>query len=405
MKTIVLLLLALLMSACAISPVERGTCQFTRYTLDVPTPGDAVGVAFASPRASAYGEAVGRALTSRPRALAGPASGGDLLFLSGGSQNGAFGAGYLAGWKANAPGGRLPDFDVVTGISTGAILSAFAFIDRPDIPEKAYAIRSERELITPLVSVRGGQPTASGYPRLIRKGAIADLAPLRENLPRVISPDVLLKVSARADQGRLLLVGVVDVDTGAAETLDLGDMAQRAVAAATPADRERLRDCYVEAVVASSSAPLAALPVFIDSRMYIDGGARFGAFSDEIGGIIDRAGPQMLAAKPVIHPLVSGDQRTLSRCGRKDAADCLPPGDRKGADPPQVPTGERAPWKFLDLTPRSKSILANQVCRFSADSIAYVAARREIPFDYVQIEPDAAGFRFELDDDALGKGA
>src|SRR5882672_4404285 len=49
----------------------------------------------------------------------------NILILSGGDANGAFGCGILSGWR-NAPAGR-PKFDVVTGVSTGALIAAFAF--------------------------------------------------------------------------------------------------------------------------------------------------------------------------------------------------------------------------------------------------------------------------------------
>src|SRR3954470_6666449 len=46
------------------------------------------------------------------------------LVLSGGGENGAFSAGILKGWTA---AGTRPDFAVVTGVSTGALIAPFAF--------------------------------------------------------------------------------------------------------------------------------------------------------------------------------------------------------------------------------------------------------------------------------------
>jgi predicted acylesterase/phospholipase RssA len=43
---------------------------------------------------------------------------GNFLALSGGGSDGAFGAGVLAGWTAS---GKRPEFDIVTGVSTGAL--------------------------------------------------------------------------------------------------------------------------------------------------------------------------------------------------------------------------------------------------------------------------------------------
>ena len=62
--------------------------------------------------------------------LAGQGRGGALppayfLAISGGGDNGAYGAGFLNGWTAN---GTRPEFKVVTGMSTGALIAPFAFL-------------------------------------------------------------------------------------------------------------------------------------------------------------------------------------------------------------------------------------------------------------------------------------
>jgi hypothetical protein len=49
----------------------------------------------------------------------------ELLSLSGGGENGAFGAGLLCGWSAQ---GTRPVFELVTGVSTGALIAPFAFL-------------------------------------------------------------------------------------------------------------------------------------------------------------------------------------------------------------------------------------------------------------------------------------
>ena len=48
-----------------------------------------------------------------------------VLAISGGGSRGAYGAGVLEGWTAT---GTRPDFEVVTGISTGALMATFAFL-------------------------------------------------------------------------------------------------------------------------------------------------------------------------------------------------------------------------------------------------------------------------------------
>src|SRR5215203_2963737 len=48
-----------------------------------------------------------------------------FLAISGGGDNGAFGAGLLNGWTA---AGTRPEFKAVTGVSTGALIAPFAYI-------------------------------------------------------------------------------------------------------------------------------------------------------------------------------------------------------------------------------------------------------------------------------------
>ena len=48
-----------------------------------------------------------------------------ILALSGGGADGAFGAGVLIGWTKR---GDRPQFNVVTGVSTGALIAPFAFL-------------------------------------------------------------------------------------------------------------------------------------------------------------------------------------------------------------------------------------------------------------------------------------
>jgi Patatin-like phospholipase. len=51
----------------------------------------------------------------------------NLLAISGGAEKGAFGAGLLVGWSE---AGDRPSFDLVTGVSSGALIAPFAFLGR-----------------------------------------------------------------------------------------------------------------------------------------------------------------------------------------------------------------------------------------------------------------------------------
>jgi hypothetical protein len=384
-RFLLLVFFPLLATGCAIKtiPATGQLCEFLSYDLAVARP---PGVGDEANTRATFGDLIGKALFGQPHADA-AAPGGSMLFLSGGSLHGAFGAGFLAGWKQSSPSGHLPDFTVVTGISTGAILSTFAFVDDPERAVQGYTIENESELLKPFGGVKDGNPTASSYLALVQRGALADLAPLRERLRSFFDDTTLRKVAAGGANGRKLLIGVVDVDTGQAVVLDLTDMARQYVDATDEAARTVKRNCYVEGVVASSSAPLAALPVFIDNRMYIDGGARFGMFSDEVGAVIQKPND---SPKPVIYLLINGDQEIAAQCGKADPTNC--PG---GSDPAGNIRGPHEKWSFPKLALRSEGILTNQVYRFSAKQIYEEAVSKQIRFrPPIQIEGDMPDHRF-----------
>jgi len=299
-----------------------------------------------------------------------------MLFMSGGSQHGAFGAGLLDEWRRLS--GSLPEFRVVTGVSTGSILATFAFTGDTEIlvGPRGYGIKRESQLLTPHLNNRGTLGTALSIPKVIRAGAVADLGPLRRQLYDNISMDVLTKVSAGADADRLLLVGAVDADAGIGVAFDMTEMAHRIVHETNPDRQEQLRNCYVDAILASSSAPLAAPPVFIDNVMYVDGGARFGVFSDDFGRVLlkwardtkeHKPGTPPPPAEPpaIVYLIVNGTLRLDPRCGYLECP--------KDGKVPTLALDKLAPphgtWSLPDLGLRSVDILENQVYALSAERI------------------------------------
>ncbi len=381
-------------------------CNFVKRPLNAFTPINIRQLAGEQPQLQFAPDASDPAPTLRDEMLGALAGGEDLLgnegngaseerallFLSGGSLHGAFGAGYLAQWKRNR--GHLPRYRVVTGISTGAILGSFAFADMPEIAEEAYGVGSEDTLLNVLVGVKKGSPTFWGQLHMLKTGAIGDLAPLRKYLAGKLDDRVMNAVAAGVAQERKFYVGVVDVDTGQAVALDMTAMAKLWRDAPVGPEKDRLKGCYVEAIIASSSAPMAAYPVFIDNRMYVDGGMRFGAFADEIGDLLPPVsedngkdpdgGPRNIT----FHLLMNGYQKTDSKCGREDPAFCVPAGDEHGADNAESNAAHKK-WSFVDLAYRSNSISVNQVYRFSAERIYLRARVAGVKMTYAQMAEEA----------------
>lgn len=371
--TVFLLALLAVLGGCAIPPPASTPiaefCNFRAFPIALP---------LSQPAAKDEGDTlvseIEDALTARGEDREGQSF--RVLALSGGSLNGAFGAGFLDGWRRSQDNGLLPEFDVVTGISTGSILATFAFLGDTERAVDRYSIRDESELLRPIIrNRRDGSMSPLALVRVIRRGAIADLAPLRDLLlvgdadhPPEISPAVMRAVAQAHAEDRKLYVGAVDVDSGQAVAFDMTQMATDYVAAGPPDASEetprqaRLRACYVEAIIASSSAPLAAVPVFIDNSMYVDGGMRFGMFAEDVIQGASRA-EKGSGRRLNFYVIANGDLETNPQCGRAEEQMCL--------DAPLYgqPTDPRSTWSLLQLALRSEQVLVNQVYRFSADRI------------------------------------
>ncbi|MCV3274228.1 patatin-like phospholipase family protein [Roseobacter sinensis] len=136
----------------------------------------------------------------------------NVLALSGGGEDGAFGAGALNGWSA--AGGR-PDFDLVTGISTGALIAPFAFLGSDHDP-------TLRQIFTQhdaadIMRFRG----LSGF----LDDALYSTAPLQELLEFYVSNDVVTDVAARHAAGARLFVVTSNLEANRAVVWNMGEIA------------------------------------------------------------------------------------------------------------------------------------------------------------------------------------
>ncbi len=194
-----------------------------------------------------------------------------LLALSGGGANGAFGAGLLVGWTER---GDRPAFDVVTGVSTGALAAPFAFLgaDWDDDLERAYT------------SGRTAKLVALDNVAALVQPAFFSVRPLRKLVDENVTPALLGAIAAEHRKGRRLLVATTDLDREETVIWDMGEIA-------TQGD-EAARDLFKEILIASASIPGVFPPVLIASEeegkpvyaMHVDGGVNtpFLAIPDEL---------------------------------------------------------------------------------------------------------------------------
>ena len=189
-----------------------------------------------------------------------------VLALSGGGSRGAYGAGLLVGWTAS---GTRPKFDVVTGISTGALIATFAFLGPAyDDLLRRYTNIDNEDVFTKRNAITG-----------MFSDALRDTMPLRRLIASQIDADTLAGVAREHAAGRRLFVGTTNLDAGAFTMWDMGELA----ASDRPDKLQRFHDI----ILASASFPMIFPPVYIPVefngetrwQMHVDGSARANIFA------------------------------------------------------------------------------------------------------------------------------
>jgi predicted acylesterase/phospholipase RssA len=181
----------------------------------------------------------------------------NILEISGGGAKGAFGAGVLIGWSES---GTRPKFDVVTGISAGALLSTFAFLGDPE---------DDAVIADLFTGMKKGDvaPKMGGVLRFaFGDDSLMDNKPLIHKLRELITEKTIARVAAEAHKGRLLFVGLLNLDYRQLWVFDLTALA----AGGGPQALETYRKILQAAV----SPPLVFPPVEIHGSLFADGGTR-----------------------------------------------------------------------------------------------------------------------------------
>jgi predicted acylesterase/phospholipase RssA len=188
----------------------------------------------------------------------------DVLLLSSGGQWGAFSAGFLNGWSLNPADPRPEPFQVVTGVSTGALQAPFAFAGRrydPVLRDLYYGVGEEAVL------------RRRSSIELLSAPSIWDPTPLEQAVDKYMSEALLVDL-AEAAQSRPLLIGATSMSSGFFEAFDLTSMAASGAAEAL--------DCLREGLLASTAIPIAFPPRRIGGSFYIDGATRQGLFLESL---------------------------------------------------------------------------------------------------------------------------
>jgi hypothetical protein len=182
------------------------------------------------------------------------------LAMSGGGDNGAFTAGLLNGWTAQ---GTRPEFKLVTGISTGALIAPFAFLGpKYDATLKElYTTLTPKDVLEPRNLLRG-----------VLSDAMADNRPLLNLTRKSVTEDLLKEVAAEYAKGRALMIATADMDARRGIIWDMGKIATYG--------GPKTRDLFIKLMIASASIPAGFPPMMIDveadgkryQEMHVDGG-------------------------------------------------------------------------------------------------------------------------------------
>ncbi len=184
-----------------------------------------------------------------------------LLALSGGSDHGAFGAGVLVGWTET---GTRPEFKLVTGVSTGALIAPLAFLGSGKDP----VLREVYTELGPDAVFR-----SRGWLSILSSDSLADTGPLLATISRHMDAATLSAIAAEHAKGRLLLIGTTNLDAMRPSLWNIG-----AIAASGHPDA---LDLVRRVMLASASVPTVFPPVMFEveadgrrwQEMHVDGGA------------------------------------------------------------------------------------------------------------------------------------
>jgi hypothetical protein len=183
----------------------------------------------------------------------------NLLAISGGADDGAFGAGLLVGW---GDAGTRPVFDLVTGVSSGALIAPFVFLGREYDGQlrDIFTKYGRKDIFT--YNVHG----------LIEGSALADDAPLAKLIETYVDEAFLQEIAKARAKGRILLIGTTNLDTQRPVLWDMGRIAE--------SHNRNALSLFRKILLASATLPGVFPPVRIQvqvggqnyDELHVDGG-------------------------------------------------------------------------------------------------------------------------------------
>ncbi|MGF1772523.1 patatin-like phospholipase family protein [Vibrio wakamikoensis] len=184
----------------------------------------------------------------------------NVLVLSGGGANGAYGAGVLNGLYDS---GQFEDYSVVTGISAGALMAPFAFVGKEMVPEMTNVMLniSDKDIIG-----------KRHFLQTLTKDALSNGDGLQTFIANTYSSELIEGIAAQHRAGKRLLIGTTQFDSAELVVWNLG-------AIANSSSKNKVRLIH-QILAASASIPGVFPPQFIQveengksrEELHVDGG-------------------------------------------------------------------------------------------------------------------------------------
>jgi len=240
-----------------------------------------------------------------------------VLALSGGGAGAAFGAGAVAGLTR---AGTRPEFDVVTGVSGGALVAPYAFLGPS----------WDAQLLDAFTGVAGENLLQSRGLGVIFGSSVYSGKPLRQLINAYVSDEMIRAIAREAAKGRLLLIATTDVASGEPVVWDLGAIAKNGGSSA--------RTLFRDVLVASASVPGMFPPVIIrvakdglnDDQAHVDGAATVPFFVPP--ALLQAARSVPTSGRAAIFVIVDGSLSEGARTTRLTAHAILARSIRVGLD-------------------------------------------------------------------------
>ena len=182
------------------------------------------------------------------------------LAISGGGSNGAFGAGFLVGWTT---AGNRPQFTMVTGISTGALIAPFAFLG------PKYDAQLKEVFTT--ISTKSIMSERS-WLEILTGDSLWDSKPLQKLIAKFFDEKMAQAIITEHKKGRRLLIGTTNLDANRPVIWNIGKI--------LISGHPKALELAHKVLLASSSIPGVFPPVYIEvqangqhyDEIHVDGG-------------------------------------------------------------------------------------------------------------------------------------